>query len=1315
MANSVAIRLGVEGQADVKRAFDDAGRAGQDAFRGVATALDAAGAASDRQIAKFRTLAQAGRDAAAKEQAQANVNSILGVRPAPTGAARDSASVFEMQARASEEAARRAEVLGREMETLRARFDPLGAAAARYQQALADVARAEEIGAISSQTATTARLKEMRSYEDATSKIQNMAAAQKAAAQVAVNRQTVIPDRGADIAAYGTEMDRLRAKYSPLFAVQREYVAQLTEIRNAVKTGALTQVEGSSALQRTKDTFAKQVTDLRAKNGGGLTGSQAQNLGYQVSDVVSSLGSGSSVTQVAFQQVPQIAQIFSGPGGASIKGAVTQAREAVTGFISRIGVLGGAVGGVSAVALLGVAAFFSYESSAKALDKALSGVGRASGATATQIAALAPAAAAAGNVSVRTARELAGEYAATGKIGVAMYASLIGTAKDYAASTGQDLADANKTLAAAFADPSKGAETLNAQLGFLNSITKENIERLQAQGDRLGAQRALFDAYKGSLSSATELTSGWGRMMSATGTVISDIWDRVGQAIDRSITGGTLEDQIATAQRNLDLARTAQTSRVGAFRSGISGRGVPDAEADLKRLNDLLGERTKRLERAQVAQRNLETGVLVRSLLPEQQNLQQLEDKVIRLRAAITQPAKFGLDQRALAEAEGAFERLRVLARNTREDIEKFGDPAIAAANRQAEFRNKLATDNINPVDRQVAELRSQFEIELRKRNIDPAATRESISKPFNDRLNDPNLDPRELSAIAAARDVALRAITEREGLTKTLNTEIDTIKKEAETRATRSQSVNSYMDRVIGVESGGKTDAKNTMSTATGLGQFLEGTWIPLFKEQFPDRAAGMSDREILARRTDRDDSVAVLRLFTEQNSRFLEKQQIATTDRNLYLAHFAGAQGAVDLLKADRGASAESILGRKAAIANPTIIGGGRTAGDVIDYAGRVITKGAPSVRAADREVASLRTQITLTDQTTEAEARRQKIQELLNDDLQRGGALGRTFATAQDLIKASASQVTPEMEAQRKVFIETADAYAKALAGLDNSKLGRDILFDRSQIDRSPQEQAIASRLRGTGLGMDSAEADALRLNDNLRQTKELAGGVFSGMLSDLRQGVSAATLLGNVTNRIADKFLSMGSEWAISKMFAGSGKEGAGGFLASIMAMVGGKAAGYVPGYATGKVPFLSREGVVNGPGTPTSDSMLVRISDKEAIIRAASVQRYGTEFIRSINEGTFGATSNQNVPRHAEGRTPFTVPSAGAMGPAGSNAPQPVDLRIINQFEDARVEKRQVPDGRGGKREEILIREAFVQGASTRQGQQAMNQPRVATR
>ena len=60
----VSIRLGVEGKAEVKRAFDEVGKAGQDAFRSLATSMDAAGAASDRETQRLQRLAQAARQVA---------------------------------------------------------------------------------------------------------------------------------------------------------------------------------------------------------------------------------------------------------------------------------------------------------------------------------------------------------------------------------------------------------------------------------------------------------------------------------------------------------------------------------------------------------------------------------------------------------------------------------------------------------------------------------------------------------------------------------------------------------------------------------------------------------------------------------------------------------------------------------------------------------------------------------------------------------------------------------------------------------------------------------------------------------------------------------------------------------------------------------------------------------------------------------------------------------------------------------------------------------------------------------------------------
>ncbi|GJD73341.1 phage tail length tape measure family protein [Methylobacterium goesingense] len=1168
MPTNIAIRLGVEGGPEIRRELDSVAQSGQAAFQGVAAAADASGVAVDRQTARYQKMAQAAREAEAQSRAQANINNLLGISPPAAGAARASASVFESQAVAAEDAARR---VGNAQKSMAAGFQALQAQGSA------------QLAAIQSQASTRAA---------------NLAASQRLGS-----------------------------------------IGVTPAVASANENGRLRQ-------------------------------DQAQNLLYQGGDIVAQLGSGSPLSMIALQQGPQIAQVFAGSGGASIKGAATQATEAVGRLFTRIGVGGAAFGAVTLAAGVGAAALLSYQNSMRETERMLSGVGRASGVTAEQINTYARAAADATGIGTRAAREAGAELASTGRIGGDMVAKLVGSLKDYAKTTGQDAPEASQELAKAFADPTKGADLLNERLGFLDDRTAQTIRRLQEQGDRLGAQRILFDAYAGSLTKASETTSAWGRVTETVTGSIGDAWDRLGQHIDRVVTGGSLEDRIAAARKVLAESEALQQSGIGRVAGGLFGQDPVKDRAALDALLRQQDERSRRATQASAAQNSREIGDIVRQLDPAGAAFDQMQSRVERLRKNISDPIRFGLDPILLAQTQTAFERLSVAAHNMREDIEKFGDPAIAAAARQSGLRSRLATEDANPVERQIAERRFQYEEELRRRSIDPAATRKSIAKPFNDRLADPNLDPRELQSIVAAREVALRVIAEREGLTKVLETDISTMKKETESRASRSQNVNSYMERAIGVESGGKTDAKNPLSTATGLGQFIERTWLGLFKERFPERAAGMSRDEILARRTDRGDSVELLRVFTEQNARALEKAGLATTDRNLYLSHFAGAQGAADLLRADRSASAVSVLGADAAKANPTIVGGGRTVGSVIDYADRVINKNAPAVRASEREVAGLRTQITLTDQTTEAEARRQKIQELLNDDLQRGGALGRTFATAQDLIKASASQLTPELEAQRKVLIETANDYGKAQAGLENSRIGRDILFDRSQIDRTSQEQGVASRLRGTGLGMDSAEAGALRLNDNLRQTRDLASGVFSGMLSDLRQGVSAATLLGNITNRLADKLLSTASDRIISGLFSGGGgKDGGGGFLSGLASLFG-----------SATLPKFAEGGVSDGPSI----------------------------FGEAGPEAAVPLSRGRAIP--VELRGPRFQPVAAA----NFNQPAPVLALNVVSPPGYVAQTRMVDDQKGGRRPEVTFAEVTAKGIRSPQGQAALNQRRLAS-
>lgn len=164
----VSIRLGVEGKADVKRAFDEVGKSGQDAFRGVASAMDATGAATDRQTQRLQRLAQAAKQAGAADQAQRSFNTVLGVETAPKSA-RDSAAVFEESAKGAEDLAARTAAL-------RAQINPLGVAQEKMNAEVANAGGLLKAGAITQAEHTAAVALANSRYKDAAAAIEKYGA-----------------------------------------------------------------------------------------------------------------------------------------------------------------------------------------------------------------------------------------------------------------------------------------------------------------------------------------------------------------------------------------------------------------------------------------------------------------------------------------------------------------------------------------------------------------------------------------------------------------------------------------------------------------------------------------------------------------------------------------------------------------------------------------------------------------------------------------------------------------------------------------------------------------------------------------------------------------------------------------------------------------------------------------------------------------------------------------------------------------------------------------------------------------------------------
>ncbi|WP_244434347.1 hypothetical protein [Agrobacterium tumefaciens] len=140
-------------------------------------------------------------------------------------------------------------------------------------------------------------------------------------------------------------------------------------------------------------------------------------------------------------------------------------------------------------------------------------------------------------------------------------------------------------------------------------------------------------------------------------------------------------------------------------------------------------------------------------------------------------------------------------------------------------------------------------------------------------------------------------------------------------------------VDRIIGVESGGNASAKNPNSSATGAGQFISSTWMNMMKQYRPDLVAGKSAAEVLAMRNDPQLSREMTGHYASENAQFLKNQGVPVNDGNVYLAHFLGPRGAVQVLKSDPSASVQSVVGEGVVNANGFLRG--KTVADVVQWA--------------------------------------------------------------------------------------------------------------------------------------------------------------------------------------------------------------------------------------------------------------------------------------------------------------------------------------------------------------------------------------------
>lgn len=206
-------------------------------------------------------------------------------------------------------------------------------------------------------------------------------------------------------------------------------------------------------------------------------------------------------------------------------------------------------------------AIYEFETQQQRLERSINGAGRAAVVTAAGLRSIGVAAARRGDFSTGEGIDAAAQLAATGRLGGDIIGQLVGSSKQFARAFGLEQADAVKELGAAFSEPVKGARALDERLGFLDATSLKLIQTLHAQGDVVGAQRALFAEFDKSLRQTTDATWGFVKAWESFKSGLLSPVQTIGGFIDQQFGNGGAQATLRTMARAQREQRDLQARR----------------------------------------------------------------------------------------------------------------------------------------------------------------------------------------------------------------------------------------------------------------------------------------------------------------------------------------------------------------------------------------------------------------------------------------------------------------------------------------------------------------------------------------------------------------------------------------------------------------------------------------------------------------------------------------------------------------------------------------------------------------------------------
>lgn len=647
-------------------------------------------------------------------------------------------------------------------------------------------------------------------------------------------------------------------------------------------------------------------------------------------------------------------------------------------------------------------------------------------------------------------------------------------AKQLAEVTGTDLPDAAAKIATAFSGNAESVRELDRELNFLTADQLAQIRAMEQAGDRAGALSMAQGILRDKLADTVQPATTWQQALKD----LKGAWDELVTAIQNS---GIVD--LGAAALEL-LAYSAKGA-------AIIVNGAVDAFTDSE---ETLAEQYGRLNKQRQE---------LRRLLEQQQRADRAMFGENALDSGATQALKAQLEE-VEAQYQAVVDQIKNY--NSGQEDATEATEATAAATEEA-LKNAADIDAV--VQSQVTGMQTQLETSL-------LTSREQF-------IQNALLEARN-AALAKANELGVAFL----GLTEEQSAAIREqagLLFDGQQSAALMGNLSSFVNKVVGVESGGDPTARNQNSTATGLGQFIESTWLEMFRRYFPDRAATMSEAAILALREDAAMSRQMVELYAQQNARVLEGAGLAVNEASLYLAHFLGPDGAVKVLSASATTPISQLLGSDQINANQSILDG-KTAGQVVQWAAQKMQITQAEVSANERLAELDRDRAEAAKEYNEGYA--QRVSELQFEIAMQGEA-----AREAEIAKAIREEELAAQKAGLELTQERRDEIARltgqlwdqqnAEAEVNRLMEERSLVLERLQLAQNRNDEAGILAARGELQTIDDALTSAI---DKAIAFWEAMGGPGADLAIQKLQLVKAQ--LQDTTNELSTKYLPTAEE-------------------------------------------------------------------------------------------------------------------------------------------------------------------------------------------